>query len=448
MTATTLHTIPTTALKPHPKNAAIYGQEDVRALAARIQQSNWIKPLVATTEHRIISGHRRWQAAQLLAIDAVPVEFRAFENEEDELEALLLENENRDKTTEQKVREAQEWEAIERERARQRQQIAGELFGRGQDEPNEKLVPNLAQPIADAGKSRDKAAAKVGMKRSSYDKAKKVVKKADELRKNGESAKAEQLISTLNHKSVDKAFNQAMRLDMTEQANEAVNAIEAEPTPAIDVQLGDVWHLGRHTLYCGDTSSDAFRLLLPDAAFAFADPPYNADTAEWDHDFEWKHDYLYDFAPVVAVTPGIASIFDFARTTAMPYKWSLACWIDNGMTRGEMGFGNWVYVALFGDNLFKKAQDVCRVSIDTSTSDESRHKGRKPIDLLIYLLNLYTEPSDVVIDPFLGSGTTLIAAEVTGRECIGGEINPQYCAEIIGRWEKKTSQKAIKQVDE
>lgn len=437
MTATTLHSIPTTTLKPHPKNAAIYGREDVRALAARIQQSNWIKPLVATPEHRIISGHRRWQAAQLLAIDTIPVEFRTFENEEDELEALLLENENRDKTTEQKVREAMEWEEIERVRAQQRQAT----FNNIETTP---LVANLPQ-ADERGKSRDKAAAKVGMKARSYDKAKKAVKKADELREKGEDAKAEQLISTLNRKSVDKAFNQAMRLDMNEQANEAVDVIEAPSMPTIDVQPGDVWQLGRHTLYCGDTSSDAFRRLLIDSAFAFADPPYNADTAEWDHDFTWQHDYLYDFAPVVAVTPGISSIFDFARATAMPYKWSVACWIDNGMTRGEMGFGNWVYVALFGDDLFRKAQDVCRVSIDISTSDESRHKGRKPIDLLIYLLNLYTEPTDTVIDPFLGSGTTLIAAEVTDRECIGGEINPQYCADIIARWEKKTSQKAIKQ---
>jgi ParB-like chromosome segregation protein Spo0J len=434
MTATTLHTVPTTTLKPHPKNAAIYGHEDVRALAARIEQSNWIKPLVATPEQRIISGHRRWQAAKLLAIDTVPVEYRSFESEEDELEALLLENENRDKTTEQKVREAQEWEQIERTRARQRQAMLNNI-------ETASLRPNLDE-AKDMGRSDDKAAAKVGMKRSNYDKAKKVIKKADELREQGQEDKAEQLIDTLNHKSVDKAFNQAMRFDMNAQANEAVDAIEAPAETAIDVQSGEVWRLGRHTLYCGDTSSDTFRRLLVDSAFAFADPPYNADAAEWDHDFTWQHDYLYEFAPVVAVTPGISSIFEFAHATAMPYKWSMACWIDNGMTRGEMGFGNWVYVALFADNLFKKAQDVCRVSIDISTSDESRHKGRKPIDLLVYLLNLYTEPSDAVIDPFLGSGTTLIAAEVTGRECIGGEINPQYCADIIARWEKKTGQKA------
>ena len=304
-------------------------------------------------------------------------------------------------------------------------------------------MPNLAK-ASESGKTRDKAASKVGMKRSSYDKAKKVVKRADELREKGETHKAEQLINTLNQKSVDKAFNQITRIDMDEQINGAMEVATAEQEPAADVHAGDVWRLGRHTLYCGDTSGGAFRALLADAALAFADPPYNADVADWDRDFEWNHDYLYEYAPTVAVTPGIGSIFNFARRTTMPYRWSLACWIDNGMTRGDMGFGNWVYVALFGDNLFKQAQDICRVSIDTSTTDESRHKGRKPLDLLIYLINLYSNPTDVVIDPFLGSGTTLMAAEVSGRECIGGEINPHYCADIIRRWETKSKQKAVK----
>ena len=433
---TTILAVPINDLIPHPRNAGIYGAEDVRALAARIEQSKWVKPLVATSDNRIISGHRRWQAAKLLSLDTVPIEYRSFESEEDELEALLLENENRDKSIEQRVREAQAWEEIESERARKRQSTLNNI-------ETASLVPNFAQ-ASESGKTRDKAASKVGMKRSSYDKAKKVVKRADELREKGETHKAEQLINTLNQKSVDKAFNQITRIDMDEQINGAMEVATAEQEPAADVHAGDVWRLGRHTLYCGDTSGGAFRALLADAALAFADPPYNADVADWDRDFEWNHDYLYEYAPTVAVTPGIGSIFNFARRTTMPYRWSLACWIDNGMTRGDMGFGNWVYVALFGDNLFKQAQDICRVSIDTSTTDESRHKGRKPLDLLIYLINLYSNPTDVVIDPFLGSGTTLMAAEVSGRECIGGEINPHYCADIIRRWETKSKQKAVK----
>src|SRR5690606_8100828 len=85
----------------------------------------------------------------------------------------------------------------------------------------------------------------------------------------------------------------------------------------IEVQPGDWWRLGRHLLFCGDTSSDQFVERMPSVPFAFADPPYNAGVAEWDEGFEWRHDWLIEKAQVVAVTPGISSIFDFARITKM-----------------------------------------------------------------------------------------------------------------------------------
>jgi DNA modification methylase len=55
-----------------------------------------------------------------------------------------------------------------------------------------------------------------------------------------------------------------------------------------------------------------------------------------------------------------------------------------------------------------------------------------------------TKKGDVVCDPFLGSGTTMIAAEQSDRICYGMEIDPQYCDIIIARWEKFTSEKASK----
>lgn len=107
-------------LQPHPHNAAIYGEdEDVSDLVRLIQDSNWIKPLVVTPAHTIISGHRRWKAAQQLKLKTIPVEYRSFPHERAELEALLLENASRHKTTEQKVREANLWKTLESERALQ-----------------------------------------------------------------------------------------------------------------------------------------------------------------------------------------------------------------------------------------------------------------------------------------------------------------------------------------
>lgn len=209
------------------------------------------------------------------------------------------------------------------------------------------------------------------------------------------------------------------------------------------VKSGDWWQLGSHRLFCGDTGSRAFVDGAGQGAFAFADPPYNANVSDWDRGFKWAHDWLITAAPVVAVTPGIASIFEFARVTTMPYVWSLSCWIDNGMTRGALGFGNWVYVALFsGKSIYRNAQDIVRVSINASETADSDHKGRKPTELIARLLELFTKPEDVVLDPFLGSGTTLLVAEQMGRTCVGGEINPVFCEDIIARWEDMTGNRA------
>ena len=198
------------------------------------------------------------------------------------------------------------------------------------------------------------------------------------------------------------------------------------------------WHqLGRHRLYCGSSTDQEFIDACDGAAFAFADPPYNAGKADWDHDFVWEHDYLSEVAGIVAVTPGIASMQDFLRLTAMPYRWTVSVELTNGMTRGALGFGNWVAVNLFTDgSLFRQAKDVLHVAAGTNADKGGIHPSRKPIRVLTGLLELFTSPGDVVIDPFLGSGTTLLAAEIEDRVCIGAELDPTYCAHIIDRYRR------------
>jgi hypothetical protein len=207
-------------------------------------------------------------------------------------------------------------------------------------------------------------------------------------------------------------------------------AIEA----AKSVQPGQWWQLGDHLLYCGDSADEAF-VSRARGEFAFADPPYNAGKADWDHGFVWRHDWLVDRVPLVAVTPGISAIPDFHQITKMPYRWAMAAWITNGMTRGALGFGNWIYVALFShaESIHRNMQDHLRISI-SQAAPSTQHESRKPAELLIDLLGAFTNEGDTVIDPFLGSGTTLFAAEQTGRRCIGAEIEPEFCAEIITRY--------------
>lgn len=215
--------------------------------------------------------------------------------------------------------------------------------------------------------------------------------------------------------------------------------------PEIVVQLGEWWQLGAHRLYCGDSGDGDFVEYATEsgAAFAFADPPYNADVADWDKDFKWRHDWLVQAAPIVAVTPGIVSLQSFLKETAMPYVWTMAVWIDNGMTRGALGFGNWICIPLFATaSIFRNSQDHKRVSITATDRDDANHKGRKPLEILRHLIGLFTGEGEAVIDPFLGTGTTLIAAEQLGRRCVGADISPAFCVDIIKRWQKLSGKTA------
>jgi len=428
----------TADLKPHPINRKLYGEEVLPPeFVASIRENGILVPLAVKEDGTIISGHRRWQAALALKMEYVPVQVVRYTDDLDEREAIIEFNRQREKTFSQKMAEAEELEAVERERA-ERRRLSN--LKRGEEKPEVETLPPR-----EYGKTRDKVAAAVGLGSGrTYDKAAKVWEAA---RKGDETAK--KLVEELDSgkMTVHAAYKAVVKESEKQERKQAAEVAErhmADPArPAIEVQPGEWWQLGRHLLFCGDTSSREFIDRMPSVPFAFADPPYNAGVAGWDEGFEWRHDWLIEKAQVVAVTPGISSIFDFARITKMPYKWSVACWIDNGMTRGALGFGNWIYAAIFSEgSLHRNAQDFVRVSIKANESDNTVHKGRKPSEFIAWLIGLFTKQGDSVIDPFLGSGTTLLVAESMGRICYGGEINPEFCAEIIARWETMTGLRA------
>jgi DNA modification methylase len=82
-------------------------------------------------------------------------------------------------------------------------------------------------------------------------------------------------------------------------------------------------------------------------------------------------------------------------------------------------------------------------SADTITG----HGTQKPVELMRRAILNHTEPGQPVYDPFLGSGTTLIAAEETGRVCYGVELDPSYVDAIVQRWQKLTGREAIRESD-
>jgi DNA modification methylase len=216
------------------------------------------------------------------------------------------------------------------------------------------------------------------------------------------------------------------------------------------VEEGQWWSLGQHKLFCGDTTSEGFRDALSRVpggiGLAFADPPYGVNVDEWDGELFWDHDWLSDVADFVIVTPGTTHLDLFFREkTRMPYRWTFAGYITNGCGRGKTGFANWIPAVLFSRpeiKVYKGKQDHFTFPLRSNLTDACPHKGRKPREFVAWLVGLYGVQGKAVVDPFAGTGTTLIVCEELGFRCITGEISPEYCGRIIRRWESFTGETA------
>jgi N6-adenosine-specific RNA methylase IME4/ParB-like chromosome segregation protein Spo0J len=221
----------TTMLKPHPVNQKLYGAETIpQDFIDSIKENGILEPLVIKRDGTIISGHRRWLTAKALNMESVPVRVLEFENELDEREAIITFNKQREKTFSQKMAEAEELEAIERERARERQREAGVA--------NLPTVSsgNVSLTHEDKGQTRDKVAEAVGLGSGrTYDKAAKVWEAAKE----GNEVALE-LVEKLDkgEVSIHKAYKDIRRQELRKEKQEELQTREL-PTGVFEVILAD-----------------------------------------------------------------------------------------------------------------------------------------------------------------------------------------------------------------
>ena len=165
-----------TLIKENPINHEIYGDEDpdqFTELLEKIKASGYIKPLVINRNYLLVSGHRRYHCALSLGRKIIDVEIYKGDDEK-ELEMLLNENAFRDKTTLQKVREAEFYRKIEEKKAEERRNFMG-LQNLG----HSSVGANLPQ-LKETGRTREIVAEKVGMSPRSYDDARKIVERIDD----------------------------------------------------------------------------------------------------------------------------------------------------------------------------------------------------------------------------------------------------------------------------
>lgn len=206
-----------TDLKPHPKNEEIYGyDEDIADLVERIRQSGQVHTLVINQEGYILAGHRRRRACMELGIKTVDVEIRQFSYPEEEVEFIINDNHYREKTVEQKAREAKALKEAESEKAKRRQATST-----GGIRPQ--LVAKLpqAEKHIEQGRSRDIVAQKVGLKSGrEVDRAIRAVETIDKLKENGRTEDAELIKGVLNNRSASAADELARNIDKVQIPDE------------------------------------------------------------------------------------------------------------------------------------------------------------------------------------------------------------------------------------
>jgi 16S rRNA G966 N2-methylase RsmD len=249
-----------------------------------------------------------------------------------------------------------------------------------------------------------------------------------------EKAKQGEITVTTAYKEIKKEEKKTLTEEKKEEQKKIIESITNIKLKNIETTIEKGWYkVGKQFLYFGSNTDKEFIDKLPKAKFAFADPPYNAGVDKWDFDFKWELDYLENYADVVAVTPGGWNACNFYKETNMNYIWEMFCWITNGMTHGKCGYANVIKTSIFGKVKPKISQDFWKINIDISKTEDTKHKGRKPYDFMIHLIDLFTNENDIVIDVFGGSGTTMLMCEQMNRISYNAEIDKQYCIDIIKR---------------
>ena len=297
---------------------------------------------------------------------------------------------------------------------------------------SEKTVRNAANYAA----AVDTLAEQGISKNAAFESSRATVKKAANL-----PEEQRRIVADLLHQEPKTKLNRAM--GKARKVMETLAAHIADTTADLPneplTEEPPVVEIDGHLLLCGDNTDQAIRARLPaEVALAFCDPPYNSTDETWDGQHVWQQDYLAEIAAVVAVTPGISAIQDFMRQTAMPYKWSTACFIKNGMARGALGFGNWMYTAVFSakPSIHRNRQDVEEIVIRNRDKHEDHSLGakrQKPPEYLAWLLGLLANRGDVIIDAFAGSGTSVIVAHQLGMRCIAIEKDKDTYQAMVRR---------------
>lgn len=250
--------------------------------------------------------------------------------------------------------------------------------------------------------------------------------------------------------------------------------------PESFVKPGEIWQLGNHRLMCGDSTKreDVERLMAGEKAeLLLTDPPYGVSYIEknaavhggivknnigkkiendtgsveemgalWSSLFSHA-DHFSNTASYYVFSPQGGELMMMMMMQAIHQsKWQLKhslIWQKQNFVFGRCDYHYQHEPVLYGwkkkgtHNWYADRSQSSLLQFD-KPHKSNLHPTTKPIDILEYLISNSSKKLDLVVDLFLGSGSTLIACEKTNRRCFGMEIDPHYCSVAITRWQDLT----------
>jgi DNA modification methylase len=388
---------PLDRLVPYARNARTHSDEQIAQIAASMVEFGWTNPILVDAAGNVIAGHGRLLAAVQLGLDEAPV--------------VMLDH----------LTEAQ----------------------------------RRAYVIAD-----NKLALNAGW----------------------DDAQLAAELHRLNGDSFDLSligFSKAELDELMAPLEDAVASVDGEddvPEPPADpvTRPGDLWILGGHRLLCGDATvaTNVERLLGSDKPnLMVTDPPYGVE-----YDPAWRNqagvsatsrtgkvtnDDRADWREAWVLFPGdVAYVWHADRQAAVVQAsleasgFEIRCQLIWAKSRFVLGRGDyhwqhepcWYAVRKGATGHWQGARDqstLWSIGRVDDEDDATTHGTQKPVECMRRPIANNSEVGDVVYEPFAGSGSTLIAAETTGRRCHAIEIEPAYCDVVIERWQRLTGGKAV-----
>lgn len=298
------------------------------------------------------------------------------------------------------------------------------------------------------------------------------------------TAEASEVLCDVKDIIGDVAFNELQLPSLEEQVaafDEAhgdsgdVEQDEVPEPPAEPMtKVGDVWTLGRHTLVCGDACVPAH---YDDCDLLLTSPPYCAgreiesgSESRYVHDDDDPDAWLSMLAEATELALRHANVAFFNLQMLQPNKVRLVEWMhayrqslkdviiwDKGHAAPAMSpcVTNSRFEFLFAlsarcqKRKFDSAQfhgtvDNVFSSGKSSGTDGVHHKAAFPVALPSFIIRTFAPKNARVMDPFCGTGTTIVAAEQLGCSCAGVELEPSYCDVTVERWQQLTGGKATR----